>query len=266
MQTRIPAAFWLAIGGTLVGCSSAAPPAAAPEPAAPAAQPATALPSPQQLIAQHIEAAGGEAAIRRYTSSRAVGQLSIPAQGITGDVEVFNQAPNKFLLRVEVPGFGTVAAGYDGEVGWSHNPALGPMVLEGRMLDQMREQSDYYGLLSRDEYAASMTTLERTEFEGRPCYAVQVTTKWGEQYVEYYDAETGLMAGGVRDQESPMGAMETTTILRNYRDFGGVFAPAEMVQRTMNIDQIVTITEVEYDAVDPAVFELPPEIQALVGG
>ncbi|MGD2136395.1 MAG: hypothetical protein PVF27_09550, partial [Gemmatimonadales bacterium] len=114
--------------------------------------------------------------------------------------------------------------------------------------------------------AASMETLEQTEFADKRCYAVKVTTTWDEEYVEYYDADTGLLAGSVRQMESPMGAMETTSMLSDYRDFGGLLVPAQTTQRTMGIDQIITVTGVEYDVVDPAVFELPDEIRALVEG
>ncbi len=58
--------------------------------------------------------------------------------------------------------------------------------------------------------------------------------------------------------------MEATTVLSEFKDFGGIMVPTRTVQTTMGMDQIITVTDVEFDVVDPSVFVLPKEIQALV--
>lgn len=231
-----------------------------------AAQELTAdLPSATQVTSRFVDALGGSEALRRYESTHLFGSFGVPSQGMSGDLEVAAAAPNRFFMRIALPGFGEVKAGYDGEVGWSMNPAMGPMVLEGRELDQMRQQADYYGPLSRDLYVDSMRTIEQTDFDGHPCYAIRVFTKWGESYVEYYDVETGLLAGSVRTVSSAMGEIESTSFAREYRDFGGVLTPTQNVQRAMGVEQVMSVDSVAYDAVDPETFELPEAIKALVG-
>jgi hypothetical protein len=165
---------------------------------------------------------------------------------------------------VDIPGFGTVRNGYDGTVGWSINPAMGPMVLDGNQLAQMRQQADFFGPLNIEAYVDSAEVVGEEQFEGKTCQEVRVVTKWGEEYVEFYEVATGLAVGSIRSQESPMGAMETTTVLSDYKDFGGILAPSRMVQRVMGMEQIITVTAIDYDAVDPAVFALPDEITALL--
>ena len=216
------------------------------------------------VYTRFVEASGGRAALERYSSSRATGDFSIPAQGIAGDLEVFGAAPNKLLVRVDIPGFGMVRQGHDGQVGWSINPAMGPMVLEGRALDQLRQQADFLRPLNVEAYVDSASVMEETEFDGRPCLKVRVVTKWGEEYVEFFDVATGLLAGNIRTQESPMGPIEATTILSGYQDFGGIQVPTKMVQQMMGMEQIITVTAVEYDTVDPTVFALPDQIAALI--
>jgi hypothetical protein len=211
-----------------------------------------------------VEAVGGRAALEQYTSARAVGEFSLPAQGIQGDVEILTAAPNYFLLEVEIPGIGTVRSGFNGEVGWSLNPATGPMILDGNQLNQMRQQSDFLGPLNVEAYVDSASVVEETEFAGVMCQKVRVVTNWGEEYFEFYDVATGLPAGNIRTQESPMGAMEATTVVSDYKDFGGVLGASRIVQSVMGMDQIITITTVEYETVDLAVFELPDEIKAMM--
>jgi hypothetical protein len=211
-----------------------------------------------------VEAVGGRAALEQYTSSRAVGEFSLPAQGIQGNVEVFTAAPNYFLLEVDIPGIGTVRSGYDGEVGWSVNPATGPMILEGNQLHQFRQQADFLGPLNVEAYIDSASVVEETEFDGKMCQKVRVVTKWGEEYFDFYDVATGLPAGSIRTQESPMGAMEATTVVSDYKDFGGILGASRIVQSVMGMDQIITINTIEYETVDLAVFELPDEIKAMM--
>jgi hypothetical protein len=216
------------------------------------------------VYARYIEAMGGRAALEQYTSTHVVGQFLMPSQGIDGDLEVFAAAPNRIAIRVDIPGFGTVNNGFNGEVGWTINPAVGSSVLEGRALNQMRQEADFLGPLNVEAYVDTAEVVEDTEFEGKMCHKVRVVTRWGEEYVEFYDVASGLLMGGIRAQESPMGPMETTTVLSDYQEFGGIMIPTRMVQRTAGVEQVITVSAVDYDTVDPAVFAVPEEIERLL--
>jgi len=254
---QVSGGFALAALFALAGCAKGGAPAEVTPQVAPSL-------AAHAVYDRFVEATGGRAALERYSSAHAVGTLSVPAQGIEGDLEVFSAAPNRFLLHVDIPGFGAVRSGYDGTVGWSINPAMGPMVLDGNQLAQMRQQADFLGPLNMEAYVDSAEVVGEEQFEGKACQKVRLVTNWGEQYFEFYDVATGLAVGNIRSQESPMGAMETTTVLSDYKDFGGILTPWRIVQRVMGMEQIMTITAIDYDAVDPAVFALPDEIKALV--
>lgn len=223
-----------------------------------------ALPTAKELNTRYVDALGGRAAIEQYESSHVTGTFSVPAQGIEGTLEVFSAAPALMRLNIEIPGLGTVQSGSDGETFWTINPAMGPMILEGNMMEQMRQQADFYAQLHPEQYIASSETVERTDFEGTPAYKVKVVTTWDEEYVEFYDVNSGLLLGSIRTQESPMGGVEAVTVLQDYRDFGGIMLPTRVVQRVMGMEQIMTTDSVAYDAVDPAVFALPDEIKTLL--
>ena len=231
---------------------------------APAVAGQDALPAAQELHARYVDALGGRAALSRHESSYVTGTFSIPAQGIEGTLEVYAAAPMMMRVNVDIPGFGTARQGSDGETFWSVNPAMGPMILEGIMLEQTRQQADYYGPLHPERYVASAETVERTEFEGEPVYKVKVITTWDEEYVEFYSVDSGLLVGSIRTQESPMGGVEGVTVMSEYRDFGGVMVATHVVQRVMGMEQIMTVDDVVYDGVDPAVFALPEEIKSLL--
>jgi hypothetical protein len=219
----------------------------------------------QAVYERFVEALGGRDAMELYEQSTATGTFSMPSQGINGDLLVQAMAPNLLAIEVNIPAIGVVRQGFDGEVGWSMNPMTGPMVLEGAMLDQLRQQADFLGPLNMQAYVDSADVVGEEEFDGRACQNVRLVTKWGEEYFEYYDVATGLMAGSIRTQEGPMGAMEQTTIVSEYQEFGGLLVPTKTVQRTMGMDQVITVTNVSFEPIDPSVFALPKQIQSMVG-
>jgi hypothetical protein len=110
-----------------------------------------------------------------------------------------------------------------------------------------------------------MWTVEKTDFEGRPCYKVRLVRRGSSsEEFEFYDVETGLKAGGISTRESPMGPITSTSVESNYRKFGPLLQPTTIKATAMGLQQVITIANVEYDNVDPAVFEPPATIKALV--
>lgn len=222
------------------------------------------LPAAAEVMARHVEAIGGSAAVQAHSSSHFRGKIEVPAQGIVGSLEIIGAEPDKLLLRIEITGIGTILSGYDGETAWSVHPAMGPMVLDGRMLEQMKQQADYYQVLHAERQFSARETVGRADFGGRSCYKVKLTTTWGEEYHQFYDASTGLLAGSVRSQATPMGDIETTTVVSDYKPMGGVLIGTKIVQQVMGVEQVMTLTSATFDAVDPAAFALPGAIETLV--
>ncbi len=239
-----------------------ATPLGAQEAAAPAQ--AADLPSAEAVIDRFVEAIGGEAAVTSQTARQGRGRFEIPAQGLSGALEAFAAPPNRFLLQIELTGMGVVRTGYDGEVGWVINPAMGPMVLDGRMLEQMEQQADMLSPLHPKKYIASAETLEKTEFGGTTCYKLKITTHSGEEYFEFFSVDTGLMVGTIRKQASPMGEIEATSVMSDYREVEGLLLPMKVVQQMLGMEQVLQFDEFGAADLDDALFEPPPEIQALL--
>ncbi|KPK62184.1 MAG: hypothetical protein AMS21_08010 [Gemmatimonas sp. SG8_38_2] len=224
------------------------------------------LPTGREVIDRYVEAIGGEKAIREVSAQHMVGKMELRAQGVSADMEIFTAPPNKMLVKIEIPAVGSISTGFDGEVGWGINPMTGPMVLEGRELDQMRQQADQFASLHPDHLIESLETVEKTEFQEHTCYKVKVVTTWGEEYYEYFDVDSGLIIGVERTQSSPMGEIPVTSIISDYKEFGNLLVATKTVQQTMGVEQILTVSELENVDLDPAMFELPAEIKAMTEG
>jgi hypothetical protein len=244
---------------------TAPPPRTAPAvPAAKAPAPAVGLPSARSIINRHIEAMGGRNAILAHTSSHASGTVTIAGAGISGPLEVYSAKPDRSLVKISLGGIGDIIEAFDGTHGWSLQPMTGPRVAEGKELQERKFDSDFYGDLHQEGRYVSMTTVEKTTFEGRPCYKVSLVRKDGGEDVEFYDAETGLKAGATGTRETPMGPMTVTQVLSDYKKFGSLLVPTLLKQTAMGADQITKITAIEFDNVPPSTFDPPAQIKALV--
>jgi hypothetical protein len=232
--------------------------------APPQSKPAEALPDAQKVIDRHVEAAGGRQAIKGHSSMRIKGSMTIPANGMSGTLELFVARPNKTVAKTTIAGIGEISEGFDGVVAWSINPMTGPMLATGEELKQKAFDADFDGALNVASRYDAIKTLEKTTFEGRPVYKLALTRKGGGDDIEFYDVETGLKAGAIIERQNPMGTISVTTVVSNYKKFGDLTMPTQMTQSTSGVQIVTTFDSVEFDNVDPAVFELPAPIKALV--
>ena len=223
------------------------------------------LPKANEIFTRGIAAIGGEAAIRKHTSMVTKGTLSMTAAGMSGKLEIISLAPNKILSIMEFPGVGKITQGFDGTVGWSMNPMQGPSLIEGPMLEELKKSSDMYKDLDPSKIWDKAETKGAVNFGGVPCYEIIVSGGPGDGAL-YYEIQTGLTRGMVLTVESPMGKMPSTTIMSDYKEFDGVKIATRTDVEAMNMKQVLGVDSVDYKLVDPSIFNLPPEIKALVSG
>lgn len=232
-------------------------------PAAAVAQ-APGLPAASALLERHVAAVGGEAAIRRHTSTRVAGTFELPAAGLRGELTMLSVAPNRTLMRIVVGGLGEIVSGFDGTNVWSVDPMQGARLADGAQLEMQRELADFYGTLGKQPGVVSRTTVEQTELGGVPCYKVKVTWKSGRETHECYAVDGGLLVGQQMRTETAQGATDVTVLIGEYKDFGGTKAPTVIRQQSMGMEQVIRITSLEHDTVTPAELEPPAPIQTLL--
>lgn len=235
----------------------------APAPAAAAASQA-ALPPAKQIIDRYIQAIGGRDAVRKRASIRSTGTFEVPAAGLKGDL-VLVQTPEKAALTITVPGMGEIVQTYDGSAAWSLNPMQGPRLLEGKELAQMREDAGYGSILRESPQVTSVETVERTTMGGEPCYKVRLTYASGRHVYDCYSIETGLLVAMVMSQDTPGGSVDVTTLVSDWKDFGGLRSATVMRQQAMGQEQVMRLTTIEYDRPDDArAFDPPAPIRGLL--
>lgn len=232
---------------------------AKPEAAAPA------LPDARELINRHIKAIGGREAILSHTSMHATGTLLVPSSNLNGDMEIFVAAnPNRQYVKTTVKDIGEIAEGFDGSHAWSVTPMTGPMLKVGKDLQQAKLDADFYGDLRDPKIYLEVKTVERTTFDGRPCYKVSLKRIDGAEDIDFYDVATGLRAGSIHTRETVMGTMTVSTTETGYKKFGNMNVPTTLTQQVMGVEQKITLLTLEFDKVPASALEPPAAIKALI--
>jgi hypothetical protein len=140
----------------------------------------------------------------------------------------------------------------------------GPMLKVGKELQQVKLDADFYSELRDPKKYITVKTVEKTTFDGRPCYKVALSRIDGAEDFDFYDVATGLRAGGINTRESSMGTMTVTSVIGGYKKFGNLLVATTQSQKVMGVEQTITLTSVEFDKVDPSVFTPPAPIKALI--
>ncbi len=255
----------LACCGLILGACSAYE-ADPPTPEAPPPPPPPELTEEQKIFARHVEAIGGEDAIRAYTSMTMKGAFEMPAMGVSGEAMIYLAAPDKGLIHITIPGLGNNVQGFDGEIGWAEDPMQGARLLEGAELGVLKRQARIHADLEYDELYPQQSAVGETEWNGQAAYQVDLVDADGNESSRYFAVETGLMIGEEATTTTDMGTMETSTTVSDYQEFGGVLFATSTVTSipSFGMEFTQTVESVSFDDVDPSTFEPSDAIKALL--
>lgn len=223
-----------------------------------------ALPSAREIVDRFVEVTGAKA-LEDQTMRKSTGTFSVPAQGLSGTLTIYQKAPNLSYTEIELTGVGKIRQGYNGEVAWSLDPFQGPQLSTDVALAQQMEQANFYGPLYRESDVQAMEVVDQREWNGEQVYAVKVTRQAGIPSIEFFSVETGLLVGAESEIHSPMGAMPVTSGASEYEEMAGVMMATKSTMSMMGMQQVLEIESVSTEPFDESVFELPAEIKALVG-
>jgi hypothetical protein len=99
--------------------------------------------------------------------------------------------------------------------------------------------------------------------KGRRCYWLHGTTHWGKDNNQFYDVETGLLAG-YRFQSDDRSAATTIALFQDYKNFGGPLMATKLTFRTGDRSRTFHYKSVTYEPLADSLFELPQAVKALL--
>ncbi|MSR70201.1 MAG: hypothetical protein EXS17_07640 [Phycisphaerales bacterium] len=249
----------------LIASAQTAKPALAPTlvPAAsPVAAPTDQLPSASDIFAKAVTAAGGADLIHMQPSRTQVGTIEMKAQSLKGTITTKSVSPNLLLIETDLPGFGKIRQGINGSVGWSIDPMRGPSLMDAEELGRVQRESSIESELNPALGCDAVEVVGLSDFRGAPCY--KVLLKRGEgRSTRFYEIATGHLVGSVESVKSSMGEFEVTTSFSAFTLCSGRTIAKVQENTMMGQTQQLTMDSIEFAPIDPTVFVLPPEIQAL---
>ncbi|HVP53201.1 MAG TPA: hypothetical protein VMT05_13875 [Terriglobales bacterium] len=214
------------------------------------------------VLQRYQQALGGVGVINKVQSETRRGEVE--ATGMQGKVAFVAYAkPFKFLHRVTLPNGREVVSGFDGSVSWSVTPQEAS-IDKTTPVEAVRRDADLQYALHQPDYFQRLEFVAVTAFEGRPCYWLHGTTHWGKDNNQFYDVQTGLLAGYRFQSDASSSAGTTTTAFQDYKSFGGPLVATKVISRTGDHTQTVTYTSVTYEPLADSVFELPQTVKALL--
>jgi hypothetical protein len=209
------------------------------------------LPTVQQVYDRFAEAVGGVAAWKPVTGRTETGTANITFAGIIGSYERFMALPNKNRIIIDL-GMVRIDQGFDGEKGWV-DQGQGPQPMPPEMMRNVAEvMPDGAHFLSPAQHASATVTGKET-FEGVEVYAMETTSKTGEQAIEYFEVASGLRLGRVT--KAPDG--DQTVIFKDYKAFDGKQVPTTIIQRNGQGDIVLTLTSLTFGAPPASAFTAP---------
>jgi hypothetical protein len=241
------------------------------------ARAAATLPTAKEVVARYDQALGGREAILRHTSSTMRGDLEVrrPQSVVKVPFVFLLAAPYLRLERYTLPSNqGEAVSGFDGRAAWSFDPRSGPELATGTDRESVKRDADFYYALDELSWFKSMATIGVEDFEGQTCYRLHGINNWDKSNDQFYDRETGLLAGYEFESQSggAPGAEPSLTheIFSDYRDVDGVRVA---MKRTVKIRskggdwkvvQVLSYASVTFNDVDPGAFTPPKPVQELL--
>lgn len=218
------------------------------------------LPDGAELLAGHVEAAGGSDAIATFESLHATGTVDAPDQKLRGTMEMWWTKAGHFYLEQEIEGVGKSRAGYDGEIVWAEDPITGLRKLDGQEAASYIQNSMMFPAHQwKDHFEAATTKGKTTLEDGSEVWEVELESADGPNVTVGLDAQTKLIRFMKTKQVTMMGEMPFEAYAENYEAVEGYkFAMKKhsVVTGLLELDEVITSFEAN-QAVPDGLFAFP---------
>jgi hypothetical protein len=223
------------------------------------------LPKADMILDKYVEVTGGKAAYAKLRSETTTGTMEFRAMGLTGKLVSYHVDPDQSLVEITMEGMGRILEGTNGEIAWTVNSMQGPRIKDGDERSEALLHAKFNSDLRWRDLYSRAETAGIESIDGKDCYKLVLTPKSGNPVTKWYDKESGLLLKMRVKAHSPMGEIESDSVLSDYRKEGEILMAHKVAQHAATIEIAVTIESVKYNAEIPKdKFELPDEIKALL--
>ncbi len=211
----------------------------------------------EELMAKQIEAAGGEANMRKHKSMRVEIEADMEHQGVTAVGALYAKAPNMISTNVELMALGKKIAThhefFDGTAGGEEASFLAFIPATGKELENLRIGADFYGPLNWRRNFKTVEIRKLAKIGEEDAYVVVKTPEKGYPVTDYVSTKTFLLLQQDTLAELPDGStLPVTEKLSDYRNVDGLMIPHLTVSSNLGSGDTVTrVKSVKFDVEIP---------------
>ena len=213
------------------------------------------LPTADELIAKFVQAAGGDAALRKISSRYEKGTMSFFGREVA--IEIFDKAPGKRFSVTHLPD-GDSITDFDGETGWLAAPHRPTREMPGVDLAGARMDADLQLPLHLKELFGDLLPARPEKVGDRDTYQLVAENAGQPRGRLYFDQQSGLLVRLIRYSDSPLGLNPLRIDYADYRAVDGVQIPFRWTMARPAGRFTIQLTSVEQNiAIDDGKFAKP---------
>ncbi len=219
-------------------------------------------PSPRTILERYNAAIDPQQRLNSIPGMRMVARSEIPNTGMSTELTVAVQPPNRFHMVIGMPGVGQMEFGFDGTTAWT-------VEMDGRPRlateEEMRRPLEMQGMrtMGRDpEQFERMEFIATRRDSAETVDCLRLTWRGGPSIDECYARSTGLMVEA-RQLEAGTSAL---TRFSDYRVVNGFLLPHRMESIVSMQETTMTVPSVlEYDFAAFAPIHAPASLRPPAG-
>jgi CubicO group peptidase (beta-lactamase class C family) len=209
-----------------------------------------------ELMRKAVEAAGGEAALRKHKTMRMTADVELLHQGVSGEALIVARAPNAYAQDVTLKALGKKIGSFheffDGTAGGDEGSFMPYNPKTGKELDEVRNAADFYAPLNWKTLFKTVEIKKLAKVGDEDAYVVVFTPEKGSPVTQYISTKTFLPLRQDTLATSDTISLPVTETYSDYRSVDGVMIPFRRVSNSQTMgDTVLKIREVTFDVSVP---------------
>lgn len=204
--------------------------------------------SAKSIIENAIKAQGGENVISSIKDVVWSGSMDIPGAPFKPDVKTSIINGKSFLRNTSAMN-GAMILQKQSVINGVYKEE-GQMAAGKEMDDEDKEELDEETLIVneiyylKNNYNFNVKSIESVD--GKDAYEVEITSKKGRKFTNFYDVATGLKVKTIANAEGPNGAtIQIPTFFKDYKTYEGLQLPTKILISQMGTNLVINVNEVK---------------------
>lgn len=197
-------------------------------------------PEAERVMERYVKALGGREALERLTSRVSVGVCTYPFQNMKGKVRIYEEAPYKRSMEIEVPDLGLKKIVFDGERAWMQDALMGFYQYPEALALTLKHDFGFHRIARYKQFYSEIIYRGAIDTDRGRVEILETVTHAGRRDEMHFDAQTGLLVYG------------EGTKYGDYRQVGDVKVPFLQTLPVMDLEIKIQLEEVRHNVAVPA--------------